>query len=155
MPHGEGWGMGHKQTFYHSFYKTTLPFSNTTSLFFLCLLTLTKKQMEIIQRHKVCHKVFSIQAYFSANTGLLYNSAKTAGWTGIWEAKVSALPLIWRQSHESSFLYTQHTGLSAALPLPIVERQHTAQFPPNMILRKERFGLMTVVILKYLCSFPN
>lgn len=138
-----------------AFIKLHFHFLTPPLFFFLCLLTLTKKQMEIIQRHKVCHKVFSIQAYFSANTGLLYNSAKTAGWTGIWEAKVSALPLIWRQSHESSFLYTQHTGLSAALPLPIVERQHTAQFPPNMILRKERFGLMTVVILKYLCSFPN
>ena len=47
--------MGHKQKFYHSFYETTLPFSNTTSL---CLLTLTKKQMEVIQRHKVYHSMF-------------------------------------------------------------------------------------------------
>lgn len=85
-PHGGGRGMGHKQKFYHSFYKTTLPFSNTTSLFFLflCLLTLTKKQMEVIQRLKECHKAFFIQAYFSANTGPLYNSAKTASWTGIY-----------------------------------------------------------------------
>lgn len=148
--------MGHKQKFYHSFYKTTLPFSNTTSLFLLlCLLTLTKKQMEVIQRHKECHKAFSIQAYFSANTGPLYNSAKTASCTGIWEAKVATLPLIWRQRHESSFLHTQRRGLGAALSLPIAERQQTAQFPPNKVLRKESFGLMTVVILKFLCSFPN
>ena len=70
-------------------------------------------------------------------------------------AKVATLPLIWRQRHDSSFLHTQDTDLRAALPLLIAERQHTAQFPPNTILRKERFGLMTVVILKYLCSFPN
>lgn len=114
--------MGHKQKFYHSFYKTTLPFSNTTSLFlFLCLLTLTKKQMEVIQRHKECHKAFSIQAYFSANTGPLYNSAKTASWRGIWQAKVATLPLIRRQRHESSFLHTQDRGLGAALPLPIAQ----------------------------------
>lgn len=119
--------------------------------FFLCLLTSAKKQMVAIQCHNPCHRPFHMSLFFIDRTPL-HDSAEMAGWMGTCGERVATATH--RESRALGEL-SPHPGEDSNPSLPTAEGNILHSLLQMTYLGKESFQRVTVVLFKYLLSFPH